>query len=1044
MADINSQIEKSEPERTESAAPAIEINNGEALSISNSIKILLIKPSMMESTIGPSEAQQTDQIVQIHSTKTKVQDIKTHISSTWRGKPKTDGIRLIARGRIINDPESVGEALDKLPEDPSSPHPIHVVIRPNAWTEKLTLAPPRPVSAPPTATTHPPVSSTDPIPTSTPNSQPSNLRPVSQPFPNLTSPTNISGENAPTTSPRLGSSPPTNGSGLPNNLSTPAQLFNSYFSGLTAYGRINFIQNILQAQFTVVERLDSIRRQLHNQHLKLLGIDNHALSQNPIIDPIQAEQSHKEWKRIEGKLVNLLADLKFPASYTALPGSVPPEPLQTEFDPLLPDECSEFKRVEIAGLPYLLYIPESVSQQNPKDGSNGTSSPLKEYKQLQRELNRTLRLEAQVQYLVLQAQKTQANLNQMDEIISAGLRPTDTLGGDREAQQVQRIFDGLFPPNAFPFPRPPPGLGAGAGGLGLGLGLGPAADGLHPPNNFMLPNVPLWQHPMARVRRYEFTINLDSIRRYMAPLLWLSLKLSVLLYIFGRHASYGKLVILIMIASGWVIWEAYTIYQRHDAQARRRDRLQRGQQAAPAGGADARVDPIQAVLDRGRRRAERERLQQLLRDQRQRVDGILGIANQEAGVVAPANNNNNNNNPQPAPAVAPAQPAPPAGPPIPAQAPVANPPPPPPPAAAPAPAPAPRRNAGRGGLRAAAADIRARGGAFPPGTEVRPFRSTSAFSPKYWFNSIAVVGLASEYRELGLHSIGERAMGASNLEYPRWYRYLRNSKTCLVLFLGTLLPEIEKKRKKALEKRARILNLVIADAARDVNNPNRNLQPPQPAQQPRVVAPAAVGTNNIGTTTPPQVPTAPAGQTVNGGPGTPNAGTVTTGEDQQTPRALAATALERAGSTSSQQTLSQRRPHLAVASAGETGDESSLLMRGISTTDLLTESATLDKLPVTDTIPPTTDPSSSSPSSTSVDAAAFAPTQSSSSALVTQQPPQEAENQGQEATVIDHDNPPLQSPLTPLEHPQVVGGLDDTDDEEIIGAENDEAGMLLF
>ncbi|KAH9468175.1 hypothetical protein Pst134EA_011799 [Puccinia striiformis f. sp. tritici] len=901
MADINSQIEKSEPERTESAAPAIEINNGEALSISNSIKILLIKPSMMESTIGPSEAQQTDQIVQIHSTKTKVQDIKTHISSTWRGKPKTDGIRLIARGRIINDPESVGEALDKLPEDPSSPHPIHVVIRPNAWTEKLTLAPPRPVSAPPTATTHPPVSSTDPIPTSTPNSQPSNLRPVSQPFPNLTSPTNISGENAPTTSPRLGSSPPTNGSGLPNNLSTPAQLFNSYFSGLTDYGRINFIQNILQAQFTVVERLDSIRRQLHNQHLKLLGIDNHALSQNPIIDPIQAEQSHKEWKRIEGKLVNLLADLKFPASYTALAGSVPPEPLQTEFDPLLPDECSEFKRVEMAGLPYLLYIPES--------------------------------------YLVLQAQKTQANLNQMDEIISAGLRPTDTLGGDREAQQVQRIFDGLFPPNAFPFPRPPPGLGAGAGGLGLGLGLGPAADGLHPPNNFMLPNVPLWQHPMARVRRYEFTINLDSIRRYMAPLLWLSLKLSVLLYIFGRHASYGKLVILIMIASGWVIWEAYTIYQRHDAQARRRDRLQRGQQAAPAGGADARVDPIQAVLDRGRRRAERERLQQLLRDQRQRVDGILGIANQEAGVVAPANNNNNNNNPQPAPAVAPAQPAPPAGPPH------------------------------TGSSPSAAADIRARGGAFPPGTEVRPFRSTSAFSPKYWFNSIAVVGLASEYRELGLHSIGERAMGASNLEYPRWYRYLRNSKTCLVLFLGTLLPEIEKKRKKALEKRARILNLVIADAARDVNNPNRNLQPPTTS--------AATKSCSSGG--------------VNGGPGTPNAGTVTTGEDQQTPRALAATALERAGSTSSQQTLSQRRPHLAVAPAGETGDESSLLMPGISTTDLLTESATLDKLPVTDTIPPTTDPSSSSPSSTSVDAAAFAPTQSSSSALVTQQPPQEAE-----------------------------------------------------
>ncbi|KAI7947599.1 hypothetical protein MJO28_009507 [Puccinia striiformis f. sp. tritici] len=307
----------------------------------------------------------------------------------------------------LKDPESVVEALKKLPlQDQYWPLRLQLLISQCLCT-------------------------TDPILTSTPNSQPSNLRPVSQAFPNLTSPTNIPGENAPTTYPRLGSSPLTNGSGLPNNLPTVAQLSTSYFSGLTAYGRINLIQNILQAQFTVVKRLDSIRRQLHNQHLKLLGINNHPLSENSIIDPIQAEQSIKEWKRIEGKLVNLLADLKFPASYTAFPGSVPPEPLQTEFDPLLPDEGSVFKR----------------------------------YKQLERELNPTLPLEAQSQYLVLQAQKTQANLNQMDGIISAGFRLPNTLGGDREAQQVQRIFDGLFPPDAFPFLRPPPGHGDGAGGL---------------------------------------------------------------------------------------------------------------------------------------------------------------------------------------------------------------------------------------------------------------------------------------------------------------------------------------------------------------------------------------------------------------------------------------------------------------------------------------------------------------------------------------------------------------------------------------------------
>ncbi|WAQ84814.1 hypothetical protein PtA15_5A387 [Puccinia triticina] len=42
------------------------------------------------------------------------------------------------------------------------------------------------------------------------------------------------------------------------------------------------------------------------------------------------------------------------------------------------------------------------------------------------------------------------------------------------------------------------------------------------------------------------------------------------------------------------------------------------------------------------------------------------------------------------------------------------------------------------------------------------------------------------------------------------------------------------------------------------------------------------------------------------------------------------------------------------------------------------------------------------------------------------------------------DNGTIPSPTTPLDGRQVVGGLDDTDDEEIIGAENDEAGMLLF
>ncbi|WAR58155.1 hypothetical protein PtB15_5B387 [Puccinia triticina] len=739
---------------------------------------------------------------------------------------------------------------------------VHVVVRPNAWTEKL--APILPVSAPPAATTHLPVPTT-PLA--------SNLRSASPSFANLSTLANAQKENEP-----------------PNFLSSRSSLSsvpNGFGPALNSPG------NILQAQFKIIERLEFLRRQLHSQHLQLLGINHPFKNSNVIFDPNHSNGNENEWKTIEGKLINLLSELKFPPPYSAHADSANSEQMPAEFDAVVPDECSEFKQVEIAGLPYLLYIPEGLGQQSTQEGPPETNSPLKEYKLLQRDLNRTLRLDAQVQFLILQAQKTEATLNQMDDIITAGFRPHDTLGNDREAQQAQRIFDGLFPP--YPFPRPPLANGGGPA-LGLGLGLGPAADGLHPPNNFMHPNGPLWPHPMARVRRYEFTINLDSIRRYMAPLLWLSLKLSVLLYIFGRHASYGKLVSLIMMSLGWVIWEAYTIHQRHDAQARRQNRLQRGQQAPGglAGAAAPAADPVQAVLDRGRRRAQRDRLQQRLREQRQRVDGILGIENQEEAAVAP-------NNPQPAPVAVPAQPAQPAGPPAATQAPVANPP--------PVPTPAPRRNAGRGGLRAAAADIRARGGAFPPGTEVRPFRSTSAFSPKYWLNSIAVVGLAPEYRELGLHSIGERAMGASNLEYPQWYRYLRDLKTGLVLFVGTLSPEIEKKRRKALEKRARILNLVIADAARDTDNQNQN---PQQAQQPRVAPPAAE-TNNGNAAIPPAMPATSVAQTT--ALETLNSRPVTggEGEDQQTPRALAVTALERVGSESSDQTLSQRRPHLNVS-----------------------------------------------------------------------------------------------------------------------------------
>ncbi|KAI9617369.1 hypothetical protein KEM48_004821, partial [Puccinia striiformis f. sp. tritici PST-130] len=69
---------------------------------------------------------------------------------------------------------------------------------------------------------------------------------------------------------------------------------------------------------------------------------------------------------------------------------------------------------------YLIQVLDSMGQQSSTHSSIGH---LRELKSLQQNLNRTLRLEAQLQHLILQAQKPQANLNQMDDIVTAGLCP---------------------------------------------------------------------------------------------------------------------------------------------------------------------------------------------------------------------------------------------------------------------------------------------------------------------------------------------------------------------------------------------------------------------------------------------------------------------------------------------------------------------------------------------------------------------------------------------------------------------------------------------
>ncbi|KAI8452541.1 hypothetical protein BY996DRAFT_3201186 [Phakopsora pachyrhizi] len=1034
--------------------PKNQINNGDQLDQSNSIVILLIRPTGMES--DPS-----DETVRVHYFSSKVIQLKSLISNNWDGKPRVDGIRLIAKGRILNDEEFIGPALSNQPGDAPT-HPVHVVIRPNAWTDHLSLrsTPQRPVSAPPLRTTPTTNTSTTTTTTATAINHLSPLSTLSStidptinnsiPSPHSLPSTAAQTFNSSTLLFNLPNQSNPNSAPIPGLHSS--QLLWSHFSNLNREQRTCFIENLTKAQFCLIERLDVLRSRIYSQQLRLNGFQSFAHQ-----DLVSADQSSLieeqdlAWIPVDRSLTQLLNDLQYWGNFQ---DSVESKDNLNQRD-LSPDPISEYMRVEISGLPFLLHIPKSFRDHSRRADLNKSSGLAHDLQNSKKQLERAMHLEKRLHLLITQTKRIEA-CNHLDFLLSmtpnslfnSGMTPLNrppnvanvpatrvNLGQEYQnyLRQNQNIFNGTFQPqphgNPNPNAIPPPQAGVGPA-LGFGVGIG--NGGMFPfQHNMMMPNPPAWAHPIPRVRRYEFTINLDSIRRYMAPLFWLSIKLSFLLYIFGRHASFNKRAILVCMAIGWVLWEAFAISQRHEAQNRRRERVQRfqqaGGQAGGAAGAGA-IDPVQAVLDRGRRRAERERLQQRLRDQRQQLETGTNQQNNQAA-SADTNSINNPTHPNPPPAPRPAAPLPPVDRP-PAEALALNPP----------PTAQPPRRAGRQDLRAAAADIRARGGAFPPGTEVRPFRATSAFSPKYWFNSIAVVGLASEYRELGLHPIGELAMGSSNSEYPRWYKYARNFKTCLVLFIGTLLPEIEKKRKKALEKRSRILNLVLADAAREREAVTNE------AQSTTSVTGREDSRRDNQNQASSSESSSAAVQNV----------TSEVEDRLATPKAVALTSLE-LSPNASQQNLIHRTPRASGSMDSEGGNDSlinrvatppraspekpMILANGLQISESSSATTTGQSFGVPSTLTPQGSssqipviPKDGEPSS---DEAIISGTSGMSHTTV-------MANTGTRQSDSTSSSESLDSPLTPLNERQVVGGLDDTDDEEIGGVEDEEAGMMLF
>lgn len=303
-----------------------------------------------------------------------------------------------------------------------------------------------------------------------------------------------------------------------------------------------------------------------------------------------------------------------------------------------------------------------------------------------------------------------------------------------------------------------------------------AAGALRPPQQqqqpgeAFLPNLGAHQHHHRAPRRaatISITLHLDSLVQFLLPLFFLSLKLAFLLFVFARHASPTKRYVLIGMAVLWVLWEGVRI-------ARRRRPFAPG--AAPPAGARG-----------GGRDRERERERERERDRDRLRAGRNGEVRPEAFGAAQDR----------------------------AQAPRHGhdgPAPPPPEAPVDQRRAEPDARAGR--------DVVARPAARSSSHSTSRRDPPSIFSPKYWINSLAAVGLVAEARELGLSPryIAGRPISVPNRPFvplerlSRWERrkielrrLTRIAWVGFVLFFATLVPEIERKRKKALEKRDRLL-----------------------------------------------------------------------------------------------------------------------------------------------------------------------------------------------------------------------------------------------
>lgn len=295
---------------------------------------------------------------------------------------------------------------------------------------------------------------------------------------------------------------------------------------------------------------------------------------------------------------------------------------------------------------------------------------------------------------------------------------------------------------------------------------GPVA-GAPPFDPAALPGNPLRGGPHTRLRAgaavnpddrmLGLHLNLDELRRALIPFLWLSLKLSFFLWIFGRHAAPEKRIALFFLAGLCVLWETWAFRTRRAAEIRRQ---------------------VQQAYQR-----ERAATNQNIDEWNQQRPAHLQIPH-----VGPLQDNAIE-----APAVLRMQINPRGG----------------------------RQQGRRPPLQMQGGQLLPVGPhhGMLPRPSPPPRSRRSRWTSSYWISKVAGVGLSAEARETGLRALLHRRdnLGLTEANVERYTtpvdesRWMQRLRTSVVLLFGSLIPEVERKRRRALEKRDRVLRELKAE-----------------------------------------------------------------------------------------------------------------------------------------------------------------------------------------------------------------------------------------